>query len=92
MLELSWVGVEVRHRDGLQGVIIHEDTCGGHKFCKTGLVIEIKTGGIDYVELSSDGLDAGARGWSWWCENFDGGGRWLPLGDHNKKIKEDGNV
>lgn len=79
MSELGWVGTKVRHADGREGVIRGEDSI----FCQTNLTIHVDGGGTASVQLNTDRQDNGEIGWEWWCKNFDGGARWLRLGDHN---------
>lgn len=76
----SWTGVKVRHADGRSG-FIESDWEG---FLHRGLKIAIEGGGEAFVQLNSNGPDTGESGWSWWCENFSGGARWLALGDHRE--------
>lgn len=78
---LGWRGKKVRNQDGREGIIRGEDdTCG---YCT--LTIKISDGSLDEVTLNSEGKDFGSLGWEWYCENFDGGARWLKLGDHNSE-------
>jgi hypothetical protein len=78
MSELGWQGTKVRHADGRTGVIA-SDYVG---FCHAGLSIRVDGGGEAFIQLNTNGPDTGEAGWEWWCENFDGGARWLTLGDH----------
>jgi len=74
----TWVGVKVGHTDGRHGVIA-DDYEG---FLHRVLRIDVEGGGDAYVQLNSNGPDTGESGWAWWCENFSGGARWLPLGEN----------
>lgn len=76
---MSWEGTKVQNKDGRNGVI----TSDYEGFLHRSLCIELEGGGEAFVQLNSNGPDTGEVGWSWWCENFSGGARWLPLGDHN---------
>lgn len=79
MSELGWRGKPVRNADGRQGRITGEHTV----FSEAQLTITVDGGEKATVRLNSDGPDAGELGWEWLCEEFSGGARWLPLGDHN---------
>lgn len=76
--DLGWRGKKVRHEDGHTGKINGEFVGFGF----AGISICIDGGGEAYVQLNTKGSDSGNTGWSWWCENFSGGARWLKLGDH----------
>lgn len=76
----GWKGKKVRHDDGRTGVIEREDEW----FAGDDLHIAVDGGGEAIVKLHARHQDAGEAGWHWLCENFGGGPRWLPLGDHNK--------
>ena len=78
MSEIGWLGKRVRHHDGRTGII--KDEWVG--FCHVGLKISVDRGGTAFVQLNTNGKDTGEAGWEWWCENFNGGPRFLPLGDH----------
>lgn len=75
---MSWQGIKVRHADGRTGAI-RSDYSG---FLHRALSIKVDGGGEDFVQLNSNGPDTGSPGWEWCCEDFDGGPKWLPLGDH----------
>lgn len=77
--DLGWRGKKVRNKDGREGVIRGEDAV--LSYCT--LTIRVSDGSLDTVELNGSGKDSGSLGWEWFCENFDGGARWLKLGDHN---------
>jgi hypothetical protein len=74
---LGWKGKTVRHTDGRAGRIVSEYA----GFCHAALSIAVDGGGFARVRLNTNGPDAGEAGWEWWCDNFSGGGRFLPLGD-----------
>ena len=76
----TWKGITVKHQDGREGVIA-SDYAG---FMHRALQINVVGAEDAYVQLNSDGPDSGEAGWSWWCENFSGGARWLALGDHQQ--------
>lgn len=78
-MSLGWKGKNVRHSDGRTGLIRAESP----GFCHCGLSIAVDGGGEDRVQLNSNSSDSGSTGWEWLCEDFDGGPKWLPLGDHN---------
>lgn len=78
---MSWLNIEVRNKDGRIGVIEGEY----EGFLHLGLSITCADGTEDRVQLNVNGPDTGSVGWEWWCEHFDGGGRWLPLGDMNQE-------
>ncbi len=80
MSTLGWKGIRVRHRDGRTGVICGESPT----FSYAQLEICVDGGGRAFVQLNVNGPDAGEPGWEWWCENVNGGARWLDLGDHNR--------
>ena len=69
----TWKGIKVKHQDGREGVIA-SDYAG---FMHRALQINVVGGEDAYVQLNTDGPDSGEAGWSWWCENFSGGARWL---------------
>ena len=75
---MSWQGIKVRHPDGRSGVI-RGDYEG---FLHRSLSISVQGGGEVYVQLNANGPDTGSVGWEWYCEDFSGGQKWLPLGDH----------
>jgi hypothetical protein len=77
--DTGWKGAKVRNAQGRTGVVF--DAYAG--FLHVGLHLAIDGGGRAYVQLNSDGRDSGESGWQWFCENFDGGAAWLPLGDHS---------
>ena len=79
MDETGWKGTRVRNVDGRTGVV--RDTYSG--FLHVGLHLSVNDGERAYVQLNSDGPDSGETGWQWFCETFDGGPAWLPLGDHS---------
>lgn len=81
--DLGWTGTKVRNADGREGVISHE--LSGFLF--RSLTLSMPDGTEDQVQLSADGKDSGAADWEWYCENFDGGPRWLALGNQNKRIE-----
>lgn len=75
----SWEGTKVRNLDGRTGKISSEFAGFGFQ----GLNISLDAGAPEaYVQLNNSGSDAGESGWEWYCEDFDGGPRWLPLGNH----------
>jgi hypothetical protein len=77
---LGWQGKKVRNKDGREGVIRSEDMV--LSYCT--LTIRVSDGSLDTVELNGRGKDSGSLGWEYYCEDFDGGPRWLTLGDHNE--------
>lgn len=73
----SWEGTKVRNKDGRTGKISSEFAGFGFQ----GLNISQGADAPEaYVQLNNSGSDAGESGWEWYCEDFDGGPRWLPLG------------
>jgi hypothetical protein len=76
----GWKGKKVRNVDGREGVIRGEDLV--LSYCT--LTIRVSDGNQETVTLNGSGKDYGSLGWEWFCENFDGGPRWLILGDHNQ--------
>ena len=82
MSKLGWVGKKVGNTDGREGRICNEFAGVGF----AGLSIQVNGTPRDsehpYVQLNSTGTDSGETGWSWWCDNFSGGARYIPLGDH----------
>lgn len=74
----GWKGTRVRNGDGRAGVITGDWPGFLHRL----LAITVDGGGEAHVQLNSNGRDSGEAGWEWYCETFDGGARWLPLGDH----------
>lgn len=72
----QWHGIKVRHIDGRIGTIASEY----EGFLHRSLRIAIEGGGESFIQLNSNRPDSGEAGWSWWCEHFSGGARWLPLG------------
>lgn len=74
----SWLGKAVRNLDGREGRVV--DECEGYKtrLLVIGLAGQVKA----YVRLCADGPDQLETGWFWHCVDFDGGPRWLALGDH----------
>lgn len=79
-MDLGWKGKKVRHADGRAGII--ETAYAG--FCHCTISIAVEGGGADTVQLNSTGFDSGSLGWEWLCEEFAGGPKWLPLGDHTR--------
>ena len=78
----SWKGIKVRNDDGRTGSITSDFTGFGFR----ALTIHVAPGTTEAnVQLNATGMDSGETGWEWLCENFSGGARWLPLGDHNPK-------
>lgn len=78
MSDMGWKGLRVRHTDGRIGRIVSEYV----GFCHCALMIESDDGANGgRVQLNTNGPDTGDRGWQWFCENYDGGARWLPLGE-----------
>jgi hypothetical protein len=73
---LGWKGKTVRHKDGRTGCITGEYL----GFCHVGLTIAVAEAKDSYVQLNTNGPDTGDAGWEWWCHNFSGGGKYLPLG------------
>lgn len=80
--DLGWRGKKVRNEDGRTGVIYKEFVGFGF----AGLDIRVDDGVEGYVQLNTLGKDSGDTGWSWWCEEFSGGARWIPLGDHWRPV------
>lgn len=78
-MDYGWKGKQVRNKDGRTGRIRAEDGFGPI----LTLDIKVDGGGSAEVVLRSGSLDGGETGWEWFCDNFDGGARWLSLGDHN---------
>lgn len=80
----GWKGKQVRHKDGRTGKILAEEGIG------PALTLNIGVEGGDYaaVVLCANSQDGGEQGWEWFCDNFEGGARWLPLGDHNGPEKQ----
>lgn len=74
----SWRGTKVKHEDGREGSIVSDYEGFLHRV----LTIDVVGGGESFVQLNSNGPDTGEAGWSWWCEEFSEGARWLKLGDH----------
>ena len=72
----GWQGLKVQHVDGRSGAIASDF----EGFLHRAVTIKVNGGPDAYVQLNSNGPDTGEAGWSWWCENFSGGARWLPLG------------
>lgn len=81
MSDIGWKGKLVRHADGRTGHISGEYV----GFCHIDLTIVTDEGDDGHVQLNINGPDSGETGWEWWCEDFTGGARYLPLGDHNVK-------
>lgn len=79
-MSYGWKGKKVQHADGREGVIDKEDAW----FAGVDLLIAVADGSRACVKLNATSQDSGETGWSWWCDNFSGGARWLPLGDHNQ--------
>ncbi len=79
MDETGWKGTRVLHADGRVGKVI--ETYSG--FLHVGLHLSVDDGGRAYIQLNTQGADSGDAGWQWFCEHFDGGPAWLPLGDHS---------
>lgn len=75
----SWAGKRVKHVDGREGTIKRE----APGFCHVGLFIIDADGGTAYVQLNSNGPDAGEAGWSWMLAYDGEPERWGWLGDHN---------
>jgi hypothetical protein len=75
----TWKGIAVKHSDGREGRITSEFEGFGHRL----LTIEVAGLPDSHVQLNAWGKDSGDPGWEWYCEQFDGGARWLPLGDQN---------
>lgn len=79
MSGMGWKGTTVRNVDGRTGRISGEYVGFGH----VSLRISDDAGSDAHVQLNTDGADSGSIGWLWLCEKFDGGPKWLPLGDHS---------
>lgn len=77
----SWIGIKVRHADGREGRVASDNDVYGHR----ELTLVVNGGPNAQILLNAWGKDSGEAGWSWLCEGFDGGPKWLPLGDHNSK-------
>lgn len=79
----SWKGVKVRHTDGREGRIASDYEGFGHRV----LTLAIHGKPDAHVQLNAWGNDSGEAGWSWLCEDFQGGPKWLPLGDHHTTVE-----
>ena len=79
--DLGWIGKKVRNADGREGVISSEIS----GFCFRHLTLTMPNGTTDHVQLNVDGEDRGGIGWEWHCENFDGGPKWLILGNNTAR-------
>jgi hypothetical protein len=77
----TWRNIKVRHPDGRSGTITSDYVGFGHR----ALRISIDDGGEAHVQLNTDGVDSGEPDWTWFCENHDGGPKWLPLGPQTDK-------
>lgn len=75
----SWKGIKVRNADGREGCIATDYQGFGHRV----LTLAIPGKPDAQVQLNSWGNDSGETGWTWLCEDFQGGPKWLLLGDHN---------
>ena len=76
----TWEGIAVKHEDGREGRIVSEYQGFGHRL----LTIAIDGQPDAYVQLNGWGKECEDPGWQWYCENFDGGARWLSLGSDKK--------
>jgi hypothetical protein len=71
---LGWIGVKIKHKDGLQGIISSEFSGFGF----VGLTFKLEDGTEHYVKLKSFGLDdKNLNGWEWYCPDFHPSARWL---------------
>ena len=77
----GWKGIKVQNLDGRQGEVSSEYEGFGHRV----LTIAVSGQADAYVQLNAWGSDSGEAGWSWLCEDFQGGPSWLPLGDQQAK-------
>jgi len=75
---MGWQGIKARHKDG-RTASVKSDYEG---FLHRVLSIQVNGGRDDSVQLNANGPDTGSPGWEWHCEDFSGGPKWLPLGDH----------
>lgn len=76
---LGWKGKAVRTADGRSGQISEEFVGMGF----VTLTLSPDQGADEVVTLLPDGSASGSSGWHWYCENFSGGPRWLPLGNQH---------
>lgn len=76
----NWEGIAVKHADGREGRIASDYEGFGHRV----LTVQVAGQADAHVQLNAWGKDSGEAGWQWHCEKFDGGPKWLALGDHNK--------
>lgn len=73
---LGWKGKRVRRADGIEGVIVSEDINFDYCYCR----VRMDDGSRDSFTLCANEDNREARGWSWWCDAFSEGARWLELG------------
>lgn len=74
----GWKGKKVRNADGRTGKIVREDEW----FAGVDLHLAVDGGEQRVVvNLRARGKDGGDPGWQWWCPEFCGGARWLPLAE-----------
>jgi hypothetical protein len=72
--DLGWKGKKVRNiLDGRQGIISQEGT----PLIYLDLYFKLSDGSKASIKLKDGELYNSERGWQWYCENFDGGPRWL---------------
>lgn len=81
----GWLDKTVRHTDGREGVISSEFV--GFGFVQ--LTITCANGRPGHIQLNNNNGDSGDRGWEWYCENFAGGARFLPLGEFEDSDEKD---
>lgn len=72
-MDYGWVGMRVKNADGREGIIVEEVKCGP----LLSLWALVDGEKMMIWRLNAHGPDSGEPGWSWYCENFSGGPRWL---------------